>query len=81
MPSYYVGFTATPKSLTVVKFKKKWRNTIFLLTTEYRTANLDDVIAFLDHLLAPLRNVQIVTRMMERVRVEEGKRKSSAEYG
>ena len=74
MPSYYVGFTATPKSLTEVKFKK-WRNTIYLLTTEYRTANLDDVIAFLDHLLAPLRNVQIVTRMMERVRVEEGKEK------
>ena len=54
MPSYYVGFTATPKSLTVVKFKKKWRNTIYLLTTEYRTANLDDVIGLGTRVCIPL---------------------------
>ena len=54
MPSYYVGFTATPKSLTVVKFKEKWRNTIYLLTTEYRTANLDDVIGLGTRVCIPL---------------------------
>ena len=37
----------------VVEYRDKQRNKITLVATEYRTTVLEDVIAFIDHVLAP----------------------------
>ena len=44
-PYHSVGFVATIESLVIVEYQQKQHNKITLVTTEYRTSVLEDVVA------------------------------------
>ena len=51
----------------IVEYQQKQHNKITLVTTEYRTSVLEDVVAFLDRVLAPFHYERRFTRSMGEV--------------